>query len=142
MAIATYCPETIKEEENLGVGPDNRTIKVIQNKLLTRHFFVPVSRHREVSYQFHELASEWKDNTMFTSSSTKICADAAYLRIIGIGQEVIPFIFRDMERVPDHWFVALESLTGADPVRPEHIGSVSEMTKDWLDWARGMGYDW
>ena len=79
---------------------------------------------------------------MFTSSTSRICSHPAYLRIIGLGKEVLPFIFREMGREPNHWFVALEALTGENPIPPDHIGDVKKMTKDWLDWAEGIGYEW
>jgi len=141
-AVAMCYPRTSQEDINLGVGPEDRTIRLIRDRFLTRHFFVPITRQKEISYQFQNLMRKWKDDTMFTSSTTKMCSNPSYLRIIGVGKKVLPFIFRELEREPNHWFVALEAITGDDPVSPGHIGNVREMAKDWLSWARGMGYEW
>jgi hypothetical protein len=43
----------------------------------------------------------------------------AYQRIIEMGQPVMPLIFRELEREPDHWFWALQSITGENPVKLE-----------------------
>ena len=36
---------------------------------------------------------------------------------------------------PDHWFPALKSISGEDPVPPEDRGKVRRMTKAWLAWG-------
>jgi hypothetical protein len=56
--------------------------------------------------------------------------------------EVIPFLLRELEREPDHWFRALHALTGAHPVPAESRGKVHEMAVAWLRWAREQGYRW
>ena len=66
----------------------------------------------------------------------------AYQQIIAMGLEVVPLLFRELEREPDHWFRALHVLTGADPVPPESRGKIREMAAAWLRWGRDQGYQW
>ena len=66
----------------------------------------------------------------------------AYQKIIGMGPRVIPLILAEIEHRPDHWFWALHSLTGVDPVPRESQGNLAKMAAAWLDWARTRGYRW
>jgi hypothetical protein len=68
----------------------------------------------------------------------------SYQRIIGMGGRAVPFILRAMENEgndPDHWFWALEMITGADPVPVDAYGDTVRMAQAWFDWAKGR-YAW
>lgn len=90
--------------------------------------------------RFNRLRTRWEAGTVHFSSMTKIATHTAYQQIIGMGQIAVPLIFSAMERKPDHWFWALRSITGKDPVLPEHRGRLKQMTEDWLKWGRENGY--
>ena len=89
---------------------------------------------------FSILVSKWKADTQLSSSTTEICTHPVYQGIIGMGPAVLPLIFKELEREPDHWFWALKAITGADPVATEHVGRLDDMARDWLRWARIQGY--
>jgi hypothetical protein len=59
----------------------------------------------------------------------------AYQQIIGMGVDALPLILRELEREPDHWFWALEAITGENPVPPTDRGRLNEMARAWLRWA-------
>jgi len=40
---------------------------------------------------------------------------------------------------PEHWFIALQEITGENPIPPEHFGRIHQMAMDWIDWGRGHG---
>lgn len=90
--------------------------------------------------RFQSLAEAWKQERNPYSSDPTQDATPSYLKIIGMGPPAIPLILSEMRREPDHWFVALNALTDADPVRAEHRGNFREMTNDWLDWGRANGH--
>lgn len=90
--------------------------------------------------RFFSLKKEWEAATAHLSSTTKIAIHPAYQQIIGMGQIAIPLILSEMKKQPDHWFWALRSITGEDPVLPEHKGKLRQMTEDWLKWGRRNGY--
>jgi hypothetical protein len=90
--------------------------------------------------RFQSLVAEWQEETRYLSSTTQIAIHPAYQRIIGMGPDALPLIFRQMQRAPGHWFWALKAITGEDPVMPGHAGSLPEMTRDWLRWAREHSY--
>ena len=91
---------------------------------------------------FRRLAAVWRAETGHLSSARKIAAHPAYQQIVALGSAVVPLLLADLERQPDHWFVALERITGANPVPPEDRGDVARMAQDWLRWGREAGYRW
>ena len=90
--------------------------------------------------RFRDLVRQWKEATAFTSSGTEMALDPAYQQIIGMGKEAIPLILEELQREEDHWFWALKSITGTDPVPPGDRGNLPKMTAAWLRWAQTNGY--
>ncbi len=64
----------------------------------------------------------------------------AYQQIIGMGPIAIPFILIEMQKRSGHWFWALKSITGEDPVPPESRGIINEMAKAWINWGINQRY--
>jgi hypothetical protein len=99
---------------------------------------------RDVAYsveeRFQQLADEWRQAVAPLSSVTRIVAHPAYQAIIALGEPVVPLILRDLAREPDHWFVALRTVTGADPVPPEDAGKMDRMAAAWVRWGKEHGY--
>jgi hypothetical protein len=85
---------------------------------------------------FSTLKKQWKSDTKYLSSSTDMVLHPSYQRIIGLGPDVIPIILEEMISDPDHWFWALEALTGENPVLPENVGRVGSMTDAWVKWGK------
>jgi len=143
MSLATaHAPRALEYTSVRGVSPDS--------DLLTKrwfeteqHYWAPVTRrpHGDVE-KFQALASMWRNDVLFTSSVTEMVLHPAYQRIIGMGAAAVPFLLRELERRPDHWFWALTAITGADPVRPEHRGKLREMANAWLKWGTEQGLSW
>jgi hypothetical protein len=89
-----------------------------------------------IAEQFKTLAERWKDATALLSSTTAMVSHPAYRAIIALGPLVVPLLLRDLEREPIHWFEALQTITGDDPVPREHWGDMDAMRADWLTWGR------
>lgn len=96
----------------------------------------------DIERRFMELSEEWKTESMFMSSTTAMAMLPSYQKIIGMGQAVLPLIFRELEREPRYWFWALRAITDAAPVPVENRGRIREMAKAWLRWGRLQGYKW
>lgn len=94
----------------------------------------------QLPQRFGELAASWHEECCYLSSVREMALHPAYQQIIGMGPAVLPYLLDELEREPDHWFWALEAITGEDPVRPEHQGLIHEMAQDWLRWAKGQGW--
>ena len=61
---------------------------------------------------------------MFHSSITSIVLDPAYQQIIGLGVAVVPFILREMEKAPGHWYSALGAITQENPAQNVAAGDI------------------
>ena len=103
------------------------------------HYYLPESRH-SVEDLFYTLTINWKNDVKLTSSATEIILNSFYQRIIGMGPVALPMILKELKREPDHWFWALQSISGENPVRPQDRGKLSEMSKAWLKWGKEKGY--
>jgi hypothetical protein len=96
----------------------------------------------EREQRFADLVAAWKRERGPHSSSARLAEHPAYQQIISMGPEVVPLLLRELEREADHWFRALFTLTGANPVPAESQGKVPEMAAAWLRWGREQGYHW
>ena len=107
------------------------------------HYRYPVTRRLlSDAEKFYSLAEAWRQDVRFTSSLTQMILHPTYQRIIGMGVAAVPFLLRELERKPDHWFWALHAITGADPVKPEDRGKLRKMAEAWLTWGKEQGLTW
>lgn len=95
---------------------------------------LPTPEERE--WMFLELAEEWRRTHRWSWRTDKLVDNPAYQEIMTMSWEAVPFIIRELEKSPDHWFYALMKITGENPVPPEHAGSLDLMAKDWIRWWR------
>jgi hypothetical protein len=93
---------------------------------------------------FQQLLQRWHLERGASSSITQISMCRSYQRIIAMGRDVaVPLILQDLRKRdsdPDHWFWALQMLTGEDPVSPEARGDMRQMAHEWLNWGYRNGY--
>ena len=112
--------------------------EVLQDRL------VEISRDWEemsrLSQRFEALAAEWRRETGHLSLMSDIVLHTAYQQIIGMGKPAIALILQDLQHQPDHWFWALRSITGENPIQPEDRGRLAQMAAAWLAWGRQHGY--
>jgi hypothetical protein len=125
--------------DNLGVGSESLMIQKDCEKLV-EDYFRPYSRlMSDPQARFLALKVEWEAETAHLSSITEICMHPAYQQIIGMGQEAVPLILAELRRKPGHWFWALRSITGEDPVPPQLRGRMRQMAEVWLRWGTRKG---
>ena len=104
---------------------------------------IPVAAKAEtIEQKFQRLAAVWRAETGHLSSTTQMFNHQAYQEIIRMGSAVMPSLLRDLQREPEHWFAALRTITGAQPVSPEDRGQIDKMAEAWLRWATEHGYRW
>jgi len=96
----------------------------------------------DLEQRFVTLVRDWKAGRGVSSSSRELAKHPAYEAIIRLGRPVVPLLLRELQREPDHWFIALRSITNADPVPPEHRGDLRAMAADWAAWGQANGYRW
>ena len=96
---------------------------------------------REVREEFfHSVREEWLQERPRGADVAGMIAHPAYQRIIQMGQDAIPLILQELQKRPDHWFPALHTITGANPVPEVAQGNLTKMTDAWLYWGRQNGY--
>ncbi|WP_461255462.1 hypothetical protein [Treponema sp. R80B11-R83G3] len=82
---------------------------------------------------FEELYTQWRAQTKFDSfigNST----DSNHEKIIQLGNDAVPFIINKLRTENAHLFIALNKITGKNPVKKENRGNVRKMAKDWIHW--------
>ena len=93
----------------------------------------------DIKELFEELKTDWKTRTRYLSNSAQIAAIRSYQRIIGMGPPALPLILKELERETDHWFWALEAISGENPVPANQAGRVEDMARTWIEWGRQKG---
>lgn len=91
----------------------------------------------EAQTRFNNLASTWRDETRLTSATDELIMSPSYQRIIGIGPTAVPLLLRELRDNPDHWFWALEAITGENPVAED--ATFDEAVAAWLEWGTRQG---
>lgn len=87
--------------------------------------------------EFADLAEQWRRDTQQLSHISKKVAHPAYLRIIGMGEAVVPLLLEALRDRPAYWFAALKSTANVDPVP---VGAnPSEAREAWLTWGTTKG---
>ncbi|MDJ0559445.1 MAG: hypothetical protein PX638_10055 [Microcystis sp. M53599_WE4] len=93
--------------------------------------------------EFESLAEHWINETSHLSSTHEAIIHPNYQRIIGMGQDVIPFLLKNLKEpksLPSRWFWALKAISGEDPVPKDSRGKSKEMIDAWLHWGIRKGY--
>jgi len=90
--------------------------------------------------EFQRLAALWAEETQNLSSVQEIALHPAYQQIIGMGDQAIPWILRELQQRPNHWFWALRAITRENPVSEQEQGRVPAMINAWLKWGKDRGY--
>jgi len=92
----------------------------------------------ELEQEFNELAEQWYRETKMLSSVHQMVLHPAYQKIIGMGKEALPFIFRELKRTRGHWLWALAMITREDRAKPGE--NFRNAVDSWLAWGQKMGY--
>lgn len=106
---------------------------------------IKVKRFKRVDDRtlFEELKHDWIKERRFSSNIDSFLACPSYLRIIGLGWRMVPFIIEEL-REPNRppWRPALEAITGINPVPPEDKGNNYVIAKSWEDWYLEQGWEY
>jgi hypothetical protein len=92
----------------------------------------------ELEKEFDQLATKWYRETGMISMIHKKSMHPAYQRIIGMGKDALPFIFKELQKKSGHWLWALCAITGEDPA--EGMNKFAEAVNAWLEWGKKNGY--
>ncbi len=89
--------------------------------------------------RFLILADEWRLKRALVSSIERMTKIPEYQEIIRMGVAATPWIIDQLRAQPDHWFPALEAVTGVNPVKTSSEGHMAEMASDWCAWFEQNG---
>lgn len=141
----------MKEPPSSEAGPNRRNFSVAAGpesesiarsiKEYFRHQGLTASSQREtVGERFDRLSRQWKQKSAFLSSVNQMAMLPEYQQIIGMGYEVLPYMLESLRKEPDHWFWALNAITGINPIRDTDRGHIQKMAEAWIDWGIQEGY--
>lgn len=95
-----------------------------------------IEQTNELRARFEQLADSWSADAIGASLATHSTNHPSYRRIIGMGMPAVPLILERLAERGGQWFVALHSITDANPVPPEDRGHRAKMCEAWVAWAR------
>jgi len=98
---------------------------------------------RSMEEEFAALVADWREATQNLSSLTRIISQRAYQDIIDLGKRepmVIRLILKELRANGGYWAVALNAITGENPVLPKHLGNPDKVKRDWIEWGKLRGY--
>ena len=65
--------------------------------------------------------------------------------LIALGDQIVPFLIKlvkdnNPNEIPAVWYLlsALREITGADPVKMDHLGRLNLIIQDWLEWSNAQ----
>src|SRR5687768_296269 len=95
------------------------------------------SADADTAETFRTLAQRWRSETGHLSIDQQKVLNRSYLEVIGLGRPALPFLLRELQERPAHWFLALSSIARENPV--PHGAPFDEAIEDWLTWGRAQG---
>jgi hypothetical protein len=97
-----------------------------------------IASKAELEKEFNALAAEWRRDTALLSIAQQKAMHPAYQKIIGMGREALPLIFKEIKVRGGDWLWALEMI-----VRNENPAAGVTKFKDavdaWVNWGRKRG---
>src|SRR5438132_12854265 len=98
-----------------------------------------VTADRSLEDLFKHHADKWESETAHLSSTSQIMMHPSYQAILGMGDEVVPLLLRDMQQNRRSWFGALSYITKENPINPSDAGKMQRMIDIWVRWGRAKG---
>ncbi len=95
--------------------------------------------NERVEDRFVKLRDQWKHESCYLSNTAQMALLWPYQQLIGMGMNAVPLILAELKREPDHWFWALEAITGENPVSADDAGDVEASAKAWVAWGDREG---
>ncbi len=84
----------------------------------------------------------YENTHMWPVIASNRCSDKGFLAM-SVAEHlellVIPLILSELEKEPDHWFWALEAITGENPVTKKEAGDMEASDQSWIRWGKQNG---
>lgn len=94
-------------------------------------------KYHPVAFDF--FWRKWEKDTWYRSYHD--INHFAFQALVDMGEEIIPYL---LLRLGKNWLapLLLSEITGACPIKPEHVGEFDKINDDWREWAAKNGYAW
>lgn len=108
------------------------------NQLLKRFYQMAAEVSAEdhnadrVEHRFTELKEWWKADTETMSNLSDMVEHPAYQEVISMGWDVVSVLIQELRQEPEHWFVALATITGTDVAQGE--ATPAGAAQKWVQW--------
>jgi len=129
-------PRGLWKGNEIKVGTGGLSHCLAQESFYKGEDYVKTSNQTETEFVWH--VSKWRRDTRHYSSVTKMVLHPSYLRIIGMGRQILPLLLNELQVRRDHWLIALNAITGEDPA--EDDSTFNQAVDAWLKWGRDRGY--
>ena len=90
--------------------------------------------------EFGKHKKKWLNDTRHLSSPVDRYMHPSYVRIIGLGPDVIGLLLADLKAEQNDWFYALQFIVGDCPITSSMAGDFRQMRKAWLEWGEAHDY--
>jgi hypothetical protein len=94
----------------------------------------------QVEDNVNHLAEKWLSERPRGIDVGESIEAPEYQEIINLGYRAIRPLLLLMRKKPDHWFYALNVITGENPVPPDSEGRIADMASAWIKWGKQRGY--
>lgn len=92
---------------------------------------------------FESLYEAWKFDTSGMSNPRTIFADANFYKIVGLGEPVLPLIFKKLKEKKDFPLTsALRYITRCEAgnILADNFGTSQGFVDSWIEWGKEHGY--
>jgi hypothetical protein len=86
--------------------------------------------------EFAKQYAQWLEDSEFDSLPDQMKAHESYKAIVAMGERILPVIAAELRKRPSFLFLALEEITGEDPVPDDAEGNLHATIDAWTAWLR------
>ena len=97
--------------------------------------------HEDDFARFHRLLDQWYTQTIYSSFIDEKIQHPAFRQIVDIDEDAIPLILKEITVRPSFLYLALQMITGDNPV-PQHDRDNPRAAIDaWIEWGNRESSD-
>jgi hypothetical protein len=122
------------------IGTGFAPFDAIKKYLSEKPLRIRVAEDLDAIENVNRLAAQWEKERPRGADAHESIDTPAYAAIIKMRYRAIRPLLLILRRKPDHWFYALNQITGHNPVPPQSEGRLNEMADAWINWGRERGY--
>jgi len=121
------------------VQPSSGTVRLVafHGDVIAMPVAIPIDS--TTAPRFQRLANEWLRDTAFVSDPIEKFMHPAHLKILGMGDKILPLVLREVEKMSGHWFMVLDAISPENPVTPEDQASLERTAQAWVEWGKKQG---